>query len=115
MKKVTINLYEFKELNEKAKQKAIDEHRTFLLYIMSENDFICGESEYDTPERLHETYLSEWNNIAYNDQPVIENIESNEYYFFADGNFAGVTKYCEKHEKAGTIELKIGEEIYIVK
>lgn len=112
MKKVTINLYEFEELNEDAKQKAIQEHRNFLLSVMQPNDFISGDAEYDTPEQLQKVYISEYENTESNDEPIIENIEANEYLFFADGELAPCVTYCGKHEKAGITELKIGNDIY---
>ena len=92
MKKVTINLYEFNELNEKAKTLAISEHY----------DFLCSIGQWD----------EENDNEA--DECIKENIEANDYLFYSDGELADVTQYCGKHEKAGLIELKLGNDIYQV-
>ena len=114
MKKVTISLYSFDELNETAKQKAIDDHRNFELSIMHESDFISGDPEYDTPEKLREAYNAEYSYLEENDDPIIENIEANDYLFFSDGSLADCVTYVGKHEKAGITELKIGNDTYVV-
>lgn len=92
MKTVQINLYEFSELNEKAKTKAISEHY----------DFLCS--------------IDEWDEINDNtpDEVIIESIEANEYLFYSDGNLANCVTYCGKHPKAGLTELTIGIDIYPV-
>jgi len=112
MKKATINLYEFSELNEKAKENAIFEHRDFLLSTMQVSDFISGDSEYDTPENLKKSFDSEYDHVLNNDEPIIESIEANEYLFYSDGKLANCTTYCGTHEKTGITELKIGLDIY---
>lgn len=112
MKTVQINIYSFNELSEQARQKAIDEHRNFMLSTMSPADFESGDPEFDTPEALLKAYAVEETNILWNDSPVIENIEANDYLFFSDGELANCTTYCGKHPKAGITELKIGNDIY---
>lgn len=94
---ITVNLYTFEELIEKAKQKAIEEHRIFLLESMQPDDFISGEPEYDTPEELQKAYNAEYDYYLFNDDPIIESIECNEYYFYADGTLASViNNICKK-------------------
>lgn len=93
MKHVTITLYQFEELPEKSRQKAIDDHRIFLLETMHPNDFISGDPTYDTPEELQKAYDSEYEYFLLNDDSIIENIEANEYWFFHDGTLANVTTY----------------------
>jgi len=85
MKNVTINLYSFAELNEKAKQKAINEHY----------DFLCSVDNYEPT-----------------DTEVIENIEMNDYVFYFDGELASCVTYCGKHEKAGTTEFTVHGETF---
>ncbi len=92
MKKVTINLYEFNELSEDAKQKAIQEHFIFMCSVLEDD-----ENEDDIT-----------------DECIIENIEANEYLFYSDGDLADCVTYCGKHEKAGITELKIGNDIYTI-
>lgn len=98
---ITIKLFPFSELSEKAKQKAIEAHREFELSIMQPNDFISGEPEYDTPEELQKTYETEYNYYLENDEPIIENIEANEYLFFKNGELAHTVHYCGGHPLAG--------------
>ena len=43
MKKVTINLYEFEELNPKARQKAIEEHAEFLMTTIEDGETVEEE------------------------------------------------------------------------
>lgn len=90
---VAINLYSLDELSEKARARAIEEHRRFLLDMMSPEDFISGDPEYDTPEQLSAVYESEYDYILFNDDPVVENIEANDYLFFGDGGLANCTSY----------------------
>lgn len=85
MKTININIYNFDELNDKAKNRAVDDHRNFLLSIMCPNDFISGDPEYDTPEELEKTYQSEYEYYLMNDEPIIESIEINEYMFYSNG------------------------------
>lgn len=110
MKNVTINLYEFNELSFNAQQRAIDEHRAFMLDTMRPDDFISGDPEYDTFEKLAEAYNSEWDYIYENDEPVIESIEINEYLFYANGEFANCICNCVNNEIISTV--KIGGEKY---
>jgi len=91
MKNVTINLYSFAELNEKAKQKAIAEHSQFLAEVAEDEDEL---------------------NESYEDDYVIENIEANDYVYYFDGTLASCVTYCGKHEKAGTTEFTIHGETF---
>ena len=101
MKKVTINLYCFDELNEAAKQTAINAHRNFELSVMCPDDF---SSKY--------LYNSEYNYYLNDDSPIIEAIEANEYLFFANGEIANCTTYSGSHPKSGMTEFSIGGDIY---
>lgn len=85
MKTVSLNIYELHELNEKARNKAIEDHRIFLLSEMRPEDFISGDPEYDTPEELEKAYNSEYDYYLFNDEPIIESIECNEYFFYENG------------------------------
>lgn len=103
---ITIKLYELDELGEKARARAIDEHRNFMLETMYPEDFKSGDPQYDTPEELEKAYNAEYDYISMNDEPVIESIECNEYLFFEDGELAHVTHYCGKHPLSGQTWLK---------
>ena len=112
MKSVTINLYSFDELDEKAKRKAIEDHREFELSIMQEGDFISGDPKFDTDEELKKAYDLQWNYYMMNDEPIIESIEANDYLFFNNGELAHTLEYTGKHEKAGTTEFILYGETF---
>lgn len=101
MKTAKINLYNFSELSEEAKQKAISEHEDFLLSI--------GQQEENEQGQLVTVYAE-----TMEESEVIESIEANEYLFFADGDMAQYTTYTGKHKKAGQSELKFAGEIYSI-
>lgn len=111
MKTTMINLYSFSELNEKAKESAISEHRAFELSIMQPSDFIRGNTDFDTPEKLQQEYNTQYTYYLENDEPIIESIELNDYLFFADGSLANCVTYCGNNET----ELNIGGETYKIK
>lgn len=99
MKQVTINLYSFSELSKEAQQKAIYEHKEFLLQLGEESENEDGEMITEYPD-------------DYEDDCVIENIEANEYIYFEDGQLASCTTYTGEHEKSGITELKFHGRIY---
>lgn len=82
MKTVSINLYTFDELNEAAQEKAIIEHVNFLVEV----------ADFDERDEISREY-------------VIENIQINDYLFFADGELAHCTTYTDSHPKSGTTEF----------
>ena len=103
MKKVEINLYSVNELNEDARVMAIEQHKEFLLSIYSDEDF---------DESLNMTFYDYFAGL--NDEYIIEEIEANDYLYFFNGTLANTTYYFGKHEKAGTNELKLFNEVYII-
>lgn len=107
MKTANIDLYTFDELNEEAKAKAIEEERLVMLAIMQPSDFISGVAEYDTPEELEKSYRAEYGYIISNDEPVLESLKANEYFFFADGSAANVQFRAD-----GSVYLKLNGEEY---
>ena len=113
MIQTTIHLYQFHELSEKAQQKAIFEHREFLLSTMHPNDFISGCPEYDTPEQLQKAYNAEFEYYAMNDEPITDSITANEYYFFFDGTMAHTTHYT-RGPRAGKIYVEIHGETDVI-
>ena len=102
-----IGIYKFNELNDDAKAKAIDDHRTFLLSIMEVNDFISGDPDYDTPEALQDMFDIEYDYISFNDDPVIESIEANDYDYYENGDIAtesdilSMTKMWKENKTCG--------------
>ena len=111
---INISLYSFEELSEKAQERAIREHREFLLSVMQPSDFISGDPEYDTPEQLSAAYESEYDYVLFNDDPVIESIECNEYLFFEDGSISNCVTFCGNHPRAGQTVLRIYGNEYVV-
>jgi len=114
MKKVTINLYSFAELNEAAKQNAINEHRNFELSVMCPDDFISSEPEHDTEKALLNAYNEQYSYFMQNDDPIIAAIEANEYLFFANGKLANCTQYTGSHPKSGMTEFSIEGDVYLI-
>ena len=112
---ITIKLYSFSELGEKAKRKAIEEHRAFMLSLMALDDFITGIAEYDTPEELQKTYKAQYDYYLMNDEPIIENIEANDYLFFENGELAHIVHYCGNHPLAGETHFIFNGKDYIIK
>ena len=112
---ITIKLYSFSELSEKAKRKAIEEHREFELSAMQPDYFISGVAEYDTPEKLQKIYEAEYDYYLMNDEPIIENIEANDYLFFEDGKLASTVHYCGLHPLAGETHFMLNGTAYIIK
>jgi len=112
---ITIKLYSFSELDKKAKRKAIEAHREFMLSIMRPEDFITGIPEYDTPEELQKTYEAEFDYYAMNDKPIIESIEANDYLFFANGELAHTVRYCGNHQLAGETHFIFNGVDYLIK
>ena len=98
---ITIKLYPFSELNEKAKRKAIEAHREFELNIIELNDFENGIIEYDY--------------YATNDEPIIESIEANDYLFFENGELAHTVRYCGNHPLAGETHFIYNGTDYVIK
>lgn len=100
MKQVTIKVYQFDELSKLAQDKAIEEHGSFLDNEPEEYENEDGEME--------EEY------VEHDREQIIENIQINEYWFFADGEMANCITYVGKHPKAGITELKIGGEVFVI-
>ena len=112
---ITIKLYSFSELSEKAKRKAIENHREFELSIMTPDDFVTGIAEYDTPEELQKTYKEQYDYYLMNDEPIIEIIEANDYLFFENGELAHIVRYCGEHPLSGETHFIFNGTDYIIK
>jgi hypothetical protein len=74
MRYLQIPVYEFKELNEKAKRRAIEDQRQFA----------CDTFCYDSDQELSAD--DQWEEIN-TDEYLIDSIEINHYEFFEDGKF----------------------------
>ena len=109
---IDLNLYSIDELSGNAKQKAIEDHRTFLLYDMRPEDFISGDPTYDTPDELEKAYNSEYEYYSMNDEPIIDSIQANDYLFFIDGSMANVTYHIDKAHNVTKRVLKLFNRNY---
>jgi len=98
---ISIKLYSFSELSKKAKRRAIEAHREFMLSIMEPDDFETGIVEYDY--------------YARNDEPIIENIKANDYLFFENGELAHTITYCGNHPLAGETHFIFNGVDYLIK
>lgn len=92
--KIEIELYEYDELNEKAKEKAFEEHQDFLSEIVEDwkNILLLNGEEF-------KSYID-------------DSIKANAYLFFENGEMANTTTYTDNHEKAGTRELNFHGVFY---
>ena len=115
MIKLEINLYKFEELTDRAKERAIMDHRIFILNDMQPTDFISGDPEYDTPEELEKAYREQFDYLNENDEPIIESIEINDYLFYYNGETAHTTHYCGQHPLAGEIRVTLHGEAYFTR
>ena len=61
---------------------------------MCKEDFISGDEENDTEEELQKAYESEFEYYEENDEPIVESIEINDYYFYENGKMANVINVC---------------------
>src|SRR3972149_5406197 len=91
---IRVRLYSFSELVEHAKERAINEHRNFLLSVESVDNFEYPE-DYEMTMRYYED----------NDEPIIENIEANEYLYFDSGELANCITYTGTHPESGKTEF----------
>ena len=106
---IEIELYEYDELDEKAKEKAFCEHEHFLI----ENPSTYEDEDENGNIIMKYENIDEW---TYQDikEYVEDSIRINEYLFFKDGSLADITHYTGKHDKVGLTELKLCGNIYIV-
>ena len=112
--KVVIKLFSLDELSDTARSKAIEDHREFMLSIIHPNDFISGDEEHDTPEELSKACEAECDYYSFEDDPIIESIEANEYLFFESGDLASTIHYSGHHPLAGEAHLVFHGEHYIL-
>ena len=101
MKKVTINVYELKELDKHIQNMLIDEHRDFLISIYSDDMF--DESFNMTRSKYAKTLTK---------SKIIKDIEANEYLYFKNGDLVQYVEYTNSHPKAGKRELTLNSEVY---
>ena len=94
--KIEIDLFELKELGNEAMERAIEEHRNFLLNTVDDDA----------------DYEGRYSDILEDDEYVIDNIELNEYLFYSHGDLAHTINYCGNHPKTGTRELILGSKVY---
>lgn len=100
---ITIKLYSLNELSEKAKQKAIEDHRIF--YLENLDYSLYEEMAKETGKSANAIYETEYEYYLMNNEPIIENIEANEYMFFENGELAHTVHYCGKHPLAGHVHF----------
>lgn len=101
MEKVTINVYQLKELDKHIQNMVIDEHREFLISIYS-NDMFDESFNMTRSKYAKSLHKSE----------VIESIECNKYFYFKNGKIADCVEYTNSHPKAGKREITLNGETY---
>jgi len=85
---IEVGLYTIDELEENARDKAITEHREFLLGM-----FDAGEYDWDIEYDTYKDNLTE--------EDIIESIDANECLYYIDGTTPHTIRYMGKHERAG--------------
>ena len=94
--KAEINLYEYGELKDGAREKAFYEHKDFL---------DSQKEEYENEEGV---LISEY--LEHNKEEVEESIKANEYLFFENGEIAHTIHF----DKTGTTEFYFNGKTYIL-
>ncbi len=86
MRTIRTKVYQFSELGELAKEKAICDQIKFEIEIMNEDSpyypAVLEMEKMQTPWFLAETLFFDYK------QSLIDTIEANDYYFLIDGTFA---------------------------
>lgn len=109
MIELKIKLYTLAELEPPAREKAIKEHRAFLLDTLRP-DYIDGVTDWNDPEKMA-MYREEYAYIEDNDDPVVESIEINDYLYFHNGTIVNAVTYTTG-AAAGQTWVTIGGEQY---
>ena len=97
---VTIDLYQFHELNKLAQQKAIFEHQKFLNSLPDEYENEKGQM------------ISEY--TEYSKEETIDSIETNEYLFFNSGELARTCTFTGKHPRTGETIFIFNDKEYLL-
>lgn len=111
MVEIKIHLYRFSELCDIAKQKAIMDHRVFMINTL-EPDYIDGVTDWNDPEKM-EMYWADCADIIDNDETVVESIEVNEYWFFYNGVLANTQTHLFDDEPPKTTAIVYGELVEV--
>lgn len=99
MKKVEIELYSFDELNEESKEVALVGEGFFLEW--KHNPELTG-----IPKRVYKKSLTS--------EMVVNSILAKDLLFFSDGIEAEITRYANNHQRAGEIELVLGNQSFLI-
>ena len=100
---VSINLYRLDGLEKEAKNKAIEEHRDFMVETYSDDMF---DKVFNMTQSKYAKGLTK--------AEVEENIEINDYMYFFDGEMASTIQYCGKHPRSGEHEFTLHGESYLL-
>lgn len=101
MQQITINIYEFKELSQTAKEYAINEHGDFLEQVGFDYEDDNGQMKMDYTRPTEDE--------------IIDSIEANGYQYFKNGKMVNGCTFVGSHPKKGTTEYKIEGEVYVLK
>jgi hypothetical protein len=104
MKNVTISLYSINELSKEAKNKAIAEHKEFLIDTYSDDLY---DVSFDMTRSKYAKQLTK--------ADVIESIEINDCLFYSDGEMAHTINFCGQHPRAGVSVLMLRDVEYIIR
>lgn len=111
MVEIKIHLYKFDELEDSAKRQAINSHRYFMIDTLRP-DYFDGLENWNDPEKM-KMYWEEVDYINENDEPVIESIQINDYYFFQNGHMCNCQTYHFDDKTPETIAFIYGEAVEV--
>lgn len=101
--KINLKLYEYDELDDKAKERAFDDEYYFLLENPAEYEDDEGNMQYDDMEKWTSDDIKDY---------VEDCIRANEYLYYSNGEMAEITRYTGGHIKAGLVELKLAGQTF---
>lgn len=104
MKLVTIELFSINELAKECKNKAIQDHKIFMLDTYDNDMF---DESFNMTKSKYAKSLTK--------SEIIEDIEANEYLYFSNGELAPTIQYCGKHIRAGEHVFNFKDKEYLIK
>ena len=87
---IAVTIYTIDELEDEARELAIQEHRDFLVDVFNEDMY---DECFEMTQEKYEEELTE--------EDVVENIKINDYRYYANGEMARTLRYTGKHPRSG--------------
>ncbi len=100
---IPIKLFRLAELDEDARERALEEHRDFLVTVYSDDMY---DSSFEMTQEKYENELTE--------DEVIDSIDINDYLYYASGEMAHTIQFTGGHARSGERILKHQGEEYSI-